>query len=234
MRILITGASRGIGYETAKALAVDGPHHVLALSRNEAALRRLAEEVLDRQPKGHLHFLPFDLSRPDWAALDQALSSWDSLDSLINNAGLLVQKPFESLTDDDWLRSLQVNLLGPVALVRYLLPRLSKSARPHILNIGSMGGFQGSSKFPGLSAYSASKAALANLSECLAEELRERGIAVNCLALGAVNTEMLAEAFPGFDAPLDSHEMGAYIARFALEGGKFFNGKVLPVSVSTP
>ena len=97
-----------------------------------------------------------------------------------------------------------------------------------------MGGFQGSSKFPGLSAYSASKAALANLTECLAEELKEKNICANCLALGAVQTEMLETAFPGYVAPVKSREMASFIAYFATRGHQFYNGKILPVSVSTP
>ena len=104
----------------------------------------------------------------------------------------------------------------------------------HIVNIGSMGGFQGSSKFPGLSAYSASKAALHTLTECLAQEFTEQGIKVNCLALGSAQTEMLEKAFPGYESPVMAFEMGKYIADFALTGHRFFNGKVLPVAVTTP
>ena len=234
MRIVITGASRGIGSQIARSLALEGPHEVLALSRNEAGLRKLSEEVLSEAPQGSLHFMAFDLTDPDWPGLDKALQVLGGVDVLINNAGLLVKGPFAALNDMAWQRSLAVNLLGPVSLIRHLLPHLRTSDEAHILNIGSMGGFPGSSKFPGLSAYSVSKGALANLTECLAEEFREIGIAVNCLALGAVNTEMLAEAFPGLEAPVNSPEMGAWIGRFALTGQRFFNGKVLPVSVSTP
>ncbi len=234
MRIVITGASRGIGFQIARSLAMEGPHKVLALSRNEAALRKLSEEVLSEVPQGDLHFKAFDLTEPDWPGLDKALQGLGGVDVLINNAGLLIKGPFATLDDMAWQRSLAVNLLGPVSMIRHLLPHLQASDKAHILNIGSMGGFQGSSKFPGLSAYSVSKGALANLTECLAEEFRETGIAVNCLALGAVNTEMLAEAFPGLDAPVNSPEMGAWIGRFALTAQQFFNGKVLPVSVSTP
>lgn len=97
-----------------------------------------------------------------------------------------------------------------------------------------MGGHESTSKFSGLSAYSASKAALANLTECLAEEWKTEGISVNCLMLGAVNTEMLGEAFPGYQAPLNAVEMADFICDFSLKGNTFFNGKLLPVSLSTP
>jgi NAD(P)-dependent dehydrogenase (short-subunit alcohol dehydrogenase family) len=104
----------------------------------------------------------------------------------------------------------------------------------HIVNIGSMGGFQGSVKFPGLAAYSSSKAALHTLSECLAFELADTGIKINCLALGSAQTEMLEAAFPGYQSPVMAFEMGKYVADFARTGHKFFNGKVLPVAVTTP
>jgi len=104
----------------------------------------------------------------------------------------------------------------------------------HIVNISSMGGFQGSSKYPGMAVYSASKAALANLTEGLASEYAKDGIAFNCLALGAVQTEMLEQAFPGYKAPVSADDMANFISWFALAGHMFFNGKILPVSVSNP
>jgi 3-oxoacyl-[acyl-carrier protein] reductase len=97
-----------------------------------------------------------------------------------------------------------------------------------------MGGIQGSSKFPGLAAYSSSKGALITLTEMLAEEYKESNISFNALALGAVQTEMLAEAFPGYQASTTAREMARFIADFALNGHQFFNGKVLPVAHSTP
>jgi NAD(P)-dependent dehydrogenase (short-subunit alcohol dehydrogenase family) len=155
------------------------------------------------------------------------------LHGLINNAGLLINKPFRELSPEDWQAMFAVNVFGVAEMIRALLPVFTNDGG-HILNVGSMGGFQGSAKFPGLSAYSASKAALASLTECLAEELKNDKIAVNCLALGAVQTEMLETAFPGFQAPVSSEEMGRLLAWFIRQGHTFFNGKVLPVSVSTP
>jgi len=82
--------------------------------------------------------------------------------------------------------------------------------------------------------YAASKGALAILTECMAEELKGRNIKANCLALGAVQTEMLAEAFPGYEAPVKPNEMASFIKNFALNGHHVYNGKILPVSLSTP
>ena len=227
--IIITGASRGIGYRLALELCRQG-HRVLALSRNEAALQRLQQEA-----GAGLDYLAFDLCQPDVEGLIAKMQGLGGqLDALVNNAGLLLKLPFEELSIADWDRLMQANLYGPAHLIQLLRPYLEKSPRAHILNVGSMGGFQGSSKFPGLLGYSASKAALANLTECLAEEWKDIGISCNCLCLGAVQTEMLAEAFPGYQAPLTSERMAAFMAYFALEGHFFYNGKVLPVSVSTP
>lgn len=234
MKIIITGASRGIGFETALELTGRRGHEVLALSRNAERLQLLQDEARRMGAGARLWTLPFDLNLPDFAGLEQAVDRLGGADVLINNAGYLVRRPFADLEPADWQRSFQVNVLGPAALIRFFLPYLRRAERAHVVNISSMGGFQGSVKFPGLSAYSASKAALANLTECLAEEWKEENIATNCLALGAVATEMLEEAFPGYEAPLTSAEMATFLADFAIGGHRFFNGKVLPVSVSTP
>jgi len=132
------------------------------------------------------------------------------------------------------MKQFEINVFAPITLIQTLLPLLQKGKQPHVVNIGSMGGFQGSTKFKGLSAYSSSKAALACYTECLAEELRDSHISFNCLALGTVQTDMLNQAFPGYKANLSPEEAGKYIADFALTGQKFFNGKVIPVNTSTP
>ena len=230
MTILITGASRGIGYDTALALAKNPANTVIALSRKEDRLMDLLKE----SATNNIQILPLDLTHFDEVYLSSALSDIASIDVLINNAGLLINKPFTALTKADWKNIFEVNVFGVVNLINALLPKLKAATTAHILNISSMGGVQGSSKFPGLSAYSASKAALINLTECLAEELQEDNIKVNCLALGAVQTEMLAEAFPGYEAPLKSAEMASYLSWFALNGHQFHNGKIIPVAVSTP
>lgn len=225
---IITGASRGIGFDAAVQLAAQG-HRVLALSRDEKNLK-----ALKKQAGENLDYLAFDLLQPDARALFDKVKPMGRVDVLINNAGYLLKKPFEEITTTDWNRAFGVNFFGPAHLIQILRPFLEQSERAHILNIGSMGGYQGSAKFAGLLGYSASKAAIANLTECLAEEWKDRNVACNCLCLGAVQTEMLAEAFPGFDAPVSSEQMGGFIAYFATQGHLFFNGKVLPVSVSTP
>lgn len=232
MNIVITGASKGIGFDTALALAADKNNTVIALSRSEEGLKRLKNTAAEQGL--HIDVYVTDITKVDDAGLQSIFNNYICIDVLINNAGILINKPFALTSIDEWRSVFDTNVFSQLKLINFLLPWLSKSAVAHIVNIGSMGGYQGSSKFVGLSAYSASKAALANITECLAEELKPQHIKVNCLALGAVNTEMLNTAFPGFEAPVSSAEMAAFIAQFALGQHRFFNGKILPVAVATP
>ncbi len=228
--ILVTGASRGIGYDIVLELAKNPVNRVIALSRNEARLNTL----LSKTTTNNIQILPFDLVKFDKIELATQLKNIPKIDILVNNAGVLINQPFEQLNLKDWQNIFETNFFGVVQLIQYLLPKLMAAQPAHIVNIGSMGGVQGSSKFSGLSAYSASKAAIANLTECLAEEFKEKNIKINCLALGAIQTEMLAEAFPGYEAPVTSASMAKYLAWFALNGHQFHNGKIIPVAVSTP
>ncbi|KPL25723.1 MAG: hypothetical protein AMS23_04645 [Bacteroides sp. SM1_62] len=235
MKIIVTGASRGIGYELVRLLAQDSSHHIMAVSRNAGRLADLKQDCKDHP--GKILVQPFDLEMLEDIPvrfLAAVQEHFDSLDILVNNAGLLVNKPFEELDLKDLKRSLAVNYLAPVVLIQGLLPLLPKAQKPHVINISSMGGVQGSVKFPGLCAYSSSKAALGVMTECMAAEFKESRIRFNTLALGSVQTEMLAAAFPGYKAPLDPGEMAAFIKDFAEKGGTYFNGKIIPVSLSSP
>ncbi|MGF7040030.1 SDR family NAD(P)-dependent oxidoreductase [Mucilaginibacter lappiensis] len=234
MNIIITGASSGVGFEAVIELILSGNHKVIALARSQDKLERLLEIAHGLNPDCQLYALSFDIVHDDYEGLQQFIATnFDNrIDVLINNAGVLINKSFTQLLETDFVEMLQSNFIGHVRIIQALLPLIP--AGSHILNIGSMGGFQGSVKFPGLSAYSASKAALHTLTECLAQELIEQDIKVNCLALGSAQTEMLEQAFPGYQSPVLAFEMGKYVADFALTGHKFFNGKVLPVAVSTP
>jgi len=234
MNIVVTGASRGIGFALAMKFAQSTENKVFAFARSEAKLAGLKEKIESFDQHAQFFYTTFDLLRGDIKndLLPAIHKDLGSIDILINNAGLLVNKPFEELTDADFDLTFDVNVKGVFKLIRDLLPLFNKQA--HIVNISSMGGFQGSAKFPGFSLYSASKGAVSVLTECLAEELKDRNISVNALAIGAVQTEMLAEAFPGFQAPVTAEEMAAFIADFAVNGPKYFNGKVIPVSSSTP
>ena len=221
--IIITGTSRGIGYNLALQFANAG-HNVLAISR------KTPQALLEH---ANITCLPVDLAQGDTTSIEAFIkNSWQQADVVIHNAGTLVLKPFEDITAAEFEYIYKVNVFGVAALNRAVLPFMQ--AGGHVVTISSMGGVQGTMKFAGLAAYSSSKGAATIMSELLAEEYKDKGIAFNVLALGAVNTEMLQEAFPGYEAPLSAGEMANYIYDFALTGNKYFNGKVLQVSSSTP
>ncbi|HPE34988.1 MAG TPA: SDR family oxidoreductase [Bacteroidales bacterium] len=233
MNIIVTGASQGLGYALVRKLAQSGNHRIIALSRNSRKLKEMQKTCAAAYEQSKVFPLPFDLAAADYQpALQSILQCIDKVDILVNNAGLLVRKPFELMTDEDFDTIFNINVKSVFRLSQLLLPYFSTPA--HIVNISSMGGFQGSAKFPGLSLYSAAKGAVVVLTETMAEELKDTGIKVNCLAFGAVQTEMLSSAFPGYKAPIKPDEMANFVADFALNGHRYFNGKTLPVSSSTP
>jgi short-subunit dehydrogenase len=221
--IVITGASRGIGFELVK-LAEKKEYKVYALSRNTKNL-------------DSTNFVnPISIDITDEILLSNFILELKknevTIDALINNAGAFLNKPFSDTTKSEFEAIYQVNLFGLASITRMLLPQIS--TKGHVINISSMGGIDGSVKFPGLSAYSSSKGAVNILTELLAEEYKETGPSFNALALGAVQTEMLEEAFPGLKAPLSAKKMASYVLDFAITGQKYYNGKILPISSSTP
>jgi short-subunit dehydrogenase len=229
MNIIVNGGTKGIGKEIVEYLAKDTGNHILVSGRNENTLT----DLITRHK--NVHFIRVDLTVFDQQAdmfIKNVSRFLKQVDILINTAGLLVNKAFTDISAKEARQMMETNFFGPASVIRVIKPLMSKNS--HIVNIASMGGFQGATKYPGLSYYSASKAAIASLTECLAVEFMGSGIKINCLALGAVQTEMFEEAFPGYKAPVGAEEMAEFIAEFALKGHKFFNGKILPVAISNP
>lgn len=223
--VIITGTSRGIGFELAQLFA-NNNYNVLALSRNTKTIEALEHKNIvtlstDLSNENHLNSITKYVN-----------DSWKQVDIIIHNAGLLINKPFAELTSQDYMDVYKVNVFGVAELTKSMIPFLQKGS--HVVTISSMGGIQGSLKFPGLAAYSSSKGAVITLTELLAEEYKEQGISFNVLALGAVQTEMLEEAFPGYKAPTTAKEMAQYIYNFSLTGNNYYNGKVLQVSSTNP
>lgn len=232
MKIVVTGASRGIGYELVKNLSTNSAHTIFAVSRDGKLLERLKSECVNK----NVIAIECDLSKEMsiLSLLNNLKKHTSTIDALVNNAGAIINKPFSEISKSELDYVYNVNVFSVIRLIQGVLPMMEEKQKSHIVNISSMGGFQGSAKFAGLSAYSSSKAALVCLTECLAEEFKNRNIAFNCLALGAVQTEMLSEAFPGYKAPVSASEMALYVSDFVLNAHKIMNGKVVPVSLSTP
>ncbi len=223
--IVVTGTSSEIGLERVRYFAEAG-HHVLELTRNTDAVQKLQ--------LSNVHTFSCDITLSDDLNLvkDYIQENWKQVDVLIHNAGAIVNKLFAKVSMDDFEKVYRTNVFAVAALTQKLLPLMLPES--HVVTVSSMGGIQGSMKFPGLSAYSSSKGAVITLTELLAEEYKDHGPSFNVLALGAVQTEMLQEAFPGYQAPTTPSEMARFIGDFALTGNKFFNGKILQVSNSTP
>jgi short-subunit dehydrogenase len=229
MNIIVNGGTKGIGREVVDKLSQNTNNLIFVTGRNEVVLKDLSSSYRN------VRTCSIDMSVFDSQTKkleESVLSSFRKVDILINLAGYLVARDFLDMNNNEARLMMETNFFGPASFIRTVQPLMPSGS--HIVNVSSMGGFQGSSKFRGLSYYSASKAAIACLTECLAVEFQEFGISVNCLALGAVQTEMLNEAFPGYKAPVDAKDMAGFITEFALTGHKFFNGKVLPVAASNP
>ncbi len=223
--VIITGTSRGIGFEMVKLFSEAG-HRVLALSRKSESLKALNLK--------NVEVFACDITKEDdlQAIQKEIEDNWKHVDVLINNAGAILNKPFVEASMTEIKAVYDTNVFGVIGLTQKMIPYMK--SKSHVVSISSMGGVQGSMKFPGLSAYSSSKGALITLTELLAEEFKDNGPSFNVLALGAVQTEMLEEAFPGYKAPVTAHEMAEYIVNFSLTGQKYYNGKLLQVSNSTP
>jgi 3-oxoacyl-[acyl-carrier protein] reductase len=233
MNIVITGASSGVGFEMAKRFAVNSGNRIFVVARSQKRL----EELSGLSPHRNIVPVRLDLSDLKFDALLTAIQNHkvDNIDILVNNAGILINKPLTDLVADDWREVYNTNVFAPALLTSALMQVLGKGVNPsHVVMIGSMGGVSGTAKFPGLSAYSSSKGALGILGEVMAEELRERNIRVNTIALGSVQTEMLEKAFPGYVANAGPAEVAAFICRFCEEGWRLFNGKTLEMSTGTP
>lgn len=226
--VLITGASRGVGFALAKKFLDEGDR-VICASRNLKPLQKLLAQYGNRCV---LVELDLQSSTSIAAAFDAISLISIQLNIVIHNAGALVNKEFAAISREELQMCYDVNVLGPYQLTQKLLPILDKSA--HLVFISSMGGYQGAQKFGGLTAYSSSKAAVASLTECLQEEFRESNFAFNCLCLGAIQTEMLQNAFPGYQANLNPEQISDYIYQFSTTANRFLKGKIIPVSLTTP
>lgn len=234
MNVLITGVSRGIGRELVLKFAQNPNNNIVVFSSNEKQVKELSKKCEQEFNNKITYYILDFLNTNIEELLLTAFSKINIVfDIVINNAGKLINKPFVNNTIVEIEELYRINFVAPYLICQNII-RQNTTSNCHIVNIGSMGGVQGSVKFAGLSAYSATKAALANLTECLAEEFKDAEIRINCLALGSAQTEMLQEAFPGYQSQISAKQMADYIFQFSTSHGNLFNGKIIPVSITTP
>ena len=185
-RALVTGASRGIGAEIVRRLAADGASVAFTYGRSTAEADKLVAEVA--AAGGTAVAIQADSADADAVAksVDDAVSALGGLDVLVNNAGIAVMGDVESMSLEDFDRQLAVNVRAVFVAIQRALPHLGSGSR--IINIGSINADRVPS--PGLAAYAMTKAAVAGLTRGLARDLGPRGITVNNVAPGPVNTDM--------------------------------------------
>ena len=189
-RALVTGAGRGIGRETALALARQGARTAL-VSRSAGPLEAVAAEI--RELGGEALALPCDVSsRPALReATEQVTAAWGGVDVLVHAAGEASSAPLARTSDEAWDRLLEINATAAFLLARALVPGMVERGWGRVVFVASTAGRAG---FPYVSAYTASKHALVGLARALAAEMAAGGVTVNAVCPGYVNTDMTRRA----------------------------------------
>ncbi len=186
----ITGAGRGIGKAIALRFAEEGADLVVT-GRNRAALDELKPEIQARGRR--LLVLPGDVTDENRVRemVSQAEAEFGHVDVLVNNAGISMEKPLLEMPMDVWDKIIAINLRGTVLCTKAILPGMIARASGTIVNIGSAAGLRG---LPGSTAYSASKAAVIAFSQSLGDEIRGKGVRINVLCPGPVDTELFQKS----------------------------------------
>lgn len=227
--VCITGCGRGLGYELVQSFLNETEFHVVGITRKGDIIKKELQIAIE---EGRLTIIEADINTDSGRdIIYKELKNLPELGYLIHNAGMLLFKPFGEISEKELRDIYSINVFAPFLLTQKLLPLMHST---HTISISSVGGVEGSMKFAGLSAYSSSKAALNCLTEMLSEEFKETGNVFNCLALGSVNTEMFAAAFPGARASSTTKDMADYIVSFAVKAPKIMRGKIISLSVSNP
>ena len=232
--VLITGASRGIGAETARRFARAGYGVAVNYARSEEAALSLCREL--REMGADVIPVRADVSQRDQvlAMVDTVLNHFCQLDILICNAGIAGQRLFTDLTEEEWRHMFAVNVDGVFHCCQAVLPHFIHRKAGRILTLSSMWGQTGASCEV---AYSAAKAAVIGLTRALAKELGPSGIAVNCVAPGVIDTEMNGALTPETldvlreETPLERIGTPGDVAEtllfLASDAASFFTGQVL-------
>lgn len=220
--VLITGGGSGIGAACAEEFLRRG-RAVVVVGRTASRLRSVKGALALAGDVGDEAF-----ARRAFAA---ARRRFGSVDILVNNAAHLVKKSFVDTTAAEWDAVMRTNLRGPFLFSREFL-RAPKPGRA-IVHIGSLGGVQGTEKFPGLSAYTVSKYGVTGLAAAMAVEARPRGVAVFCVAPGAVDTAMLRKAAPGLKAGAIPSDIARVVADLAESADPaLLSGAIIPLDTN--
>jgi NAD(P)-dependent dehydrogenase (short-subunit alcohol dehydrogenase family) len=208
---IVTGASSGIGAATSELLSELGARVVRFSRRNVGQALSLSGDVSNETDVARL----FDQTGP--------------CDILVNNAGTIEVARLQEMSVEAWDRTFAVNVRGAYLMCKHALPSMIARRSGVIVNVASISGVVGPEKFPGFTAYCASKAALISLTESLAVEVKEHGIRVNCVSPGSVDTQMWADVSGGAPAAMTPREIAEAIAFLASDRSRPMNGQNLNV-----
>ena len=222
---IVTGASSGIGRSVAELLATRGAR-VAAFARTSSALESLASRWPDRvvAVTGDVAALA-DVER----LFSTVESRFGSCEILVNNAGIIDVAPLVDITLEQWRRMFAVHVDAIFLACRRALPSMLQRGAGAIVNVASISGVPGPEKFPGFVSYCASKAAVISLTEALAVEVKARGVRVNAISPGSVDTPMWAAASGGAPAAMTATEVAESILFLASDRSRPMNGQNLHV-----
>ncbi len=227
-KALVTGAGRGIGRATALLLAREGAH-VIAAARSRAELDETVRLIAANGGSAEAAVCDLADEKAVIALFAHIHQAHGALDVLVNCAGTFSGAYIEDVSMEEFHRVMQVNAAAVFLCCREAFGLMKRSGGS-IVNVSSLSGVQGAKKFPGFSAYCASKFAVVGITEVLAEEGRELGIRANVVAPGAVDTVMLSSAFPDFTGPkLSPEQVAEAIAFLAGPRSSGVSGTVLPL-----
>ena len=235
---LVTGGSRGIGRAIATTLAQGKASVALNYAGNEAAAKEAAA-LCEQAGAARVKLMKFDVADPAacTAAVDELVKEWGGLHVLVNNAGISVDQLIMRFKDEDWQRTLDVNLTGTFNLIRAATRPMMKARGGSIVNVTSVVGETGNA---GQAAYAAAKAGQIGLTKSIAKELASRNVRVNAVAPGFIDTDMtsaLPEAartkmFEGI--PLarlgTAQEVADCVAWLASDKASYVTGEVVRVN----
>ena len=218
---VVTGASSGIGRRCTEMLADRGAR-VAIFARSEEKLVAIAASFGEQ-----MLVVPGDVA--DLADVERLFNTTEAklgpCDILVNNAGMIEVAPLVDTTLDQWERTFAVNVRGIFLACRRALPSMIERGRGAIVNVSSISGVFGPEKFQGTVAYCASKAAVISMTEVLAVEVKERGVRVNAVSPGSVDTPMWADVSGGAPASMNADEVAETILFLASDRSRPMNGQ---------